>query len=115
MKLVVLERIHLLSILPKEGSFATLKIIRQLRENISFTEEENKLLNFQQTGGAVKWDIVGSVRVGKPDIAISDFQKEIIAKALESLSTQEKLQNEQFSLYEKFCLKEKTKPETPRK
>ena len=36
LKLSVYERLVLLNILPKEGNFITLKIIRQLREDLSF-------------------------------------------------------------------------------
>ena len=46
MKLNVLERIVLLNILPQQGSFSNLKLLRVAKEALSFTEEENKLLNF---------------------------------------------------------------------
>jgi len=49
MKLSVFERLNCLSILPVEGSFFTLKIMRKLREDLSFSEEENKLLDFKTT------------------------------------------------------------------
>jgi hypothetical protein len=47
MILSVEERVIILSLLPSEGSFATLKILSQLRMGLSFTEEELR-----------KWEIV---------------------------------------------------------
>jgi len=51
----VLERVLTLSLLPKEGTFANLKLLRTAKENLSFTDEENKKLNFQEADGMVKW------------------------------------------------------------
>ena len=41
-KVTLSDRFALLGILPAEGSFATLKIVRQLREQLSLTEKEIK-------------------------------------------------------------------------
>ena len=41
-ELTLAERISLLSILPQEANFATLKIMRTLKEGLSFSEEEHK-------------------------------------------------------------------------
>ena len=48
MKLGVKERIVLGSILPSEADFITLKIVRGLRESLSFTDEELQILKIQQ-------------------------------------------------------------------
>jgi len=57
MELSVLERILLSQILPAEGSFANLKLLRVARENLSFTEGENLLLGFKDQGnGSVTWN-----------------------------------------------------------
>ena len=42
MKLAILERVKLLEVLPKEGDILTLKILRKLRESLSFSEAELK-------------------------------------------------------------------------
>jgi len=47
-KVDVLERIALLGLLPKEGSFANLKLLRVVKENLSFNESENRALQFRQ-------------------------------------------------------------------
>jgi len=56
MKLSVLERILLLNALPSEGSLTTIMIIRELRESLSFSEDEHKVLNFRdEPNGSIKW------------------------------------------------------------
>ena len=50
MKLSVLERINLLNLIPAKGSYTNLKLLRVAREALSFTDEENKVLNFRQVG-----------------------------------------------------------------
>lgn len=47
MKLNVMERITLISLLPESGNFVTLKIVRKLRETLSFSEEEHLKLQFR--------------------------------------------------------------------
>lgn len=44
MELTTVERIKLLEILPPQGDILTLKIVRKLRETLSFNEDELKLL-----------------------------------------------------------------------
>ena len=56
-KMSVLNRLSLMGLLPEKGNYATLKINRELREELSCTEEENKALNFRPTGnGKMAWD-----------------------------------------------------------
>ena len=55
MKLTVIERMILQQVLPAEGTFQTLKLLRVLKEELSFTEKENKFLNFQQEGTMINW------------------------------------------------------------
>lgn len=42
MELSIMERIKLLEVLPQQGDLLTLKILRKLRESLSFSEEELK-------------------------------------------------------------------------
>jgi len=46
-KVNVLERLMLLGILPKEGSYTNLKLLRVVKESLSFNEAENKALQFR--------------------------------------------------------------------
>jgi hypothetical protein len=101
MILDVLERLVLLSILPKEGDFTTLKIVRKLREDLSFTEEEHAVLKFEdvENGGGVKWNYTAE---DSKEIQIGEKASDVISKVLEKLSSDKKLGEHHLSLYEKF-------------
>jgi len=98
-ELTVIERLVLLNILPKEGDFTTIKLVRKLRENLSFDEDEHKKLNFVQEGGQVRWnqDALANKRIN-----IGEKMADIIHDALKKLNDEKKLTDEHFSLYEKF-------------
>ena len=97
MELSVLERLVLLQILPDSGSYMTIKIVRQLREELSFSEDEHEKLNFQQEGQQVKWD-------GELDkkMAFGAKARNIIVEALEKLDDEGQVGEQHLSLFEKF-------------
>lgn len=99
MKLSTFDRLILLNILPKEGDFTTLKIVRKLRETLSFSEAEHKALQFSQNEGKVTWRTEGDV---EKDITIGEKATDIIADVLKKLDKDKKLKNEHYSLYERF-------------
>ena len=99
MELQISERLVLLSILPMEGDFTTLKIVRELRESLSFNEEEHEKHNFRQEGSKTFWDNdTGELK----EIPIGEKATDIIVDALKKLNDDKKLRDEHFSLYEKF-------------
>jgi len=99
MELSVFDRLILLNILPKEGDFTTLKIIRKLREDLSFSEDEHKCLEFKQDGGNIQWKQEGDI---PKEITIGEKATDIITDVLKKLNTEKKLQDQHFGLYEKF-------------
>ena len=99
MKLNVLERLLLLNILPKEGTFTNLKLLRVARENLSFTEEENEALKFKQENDQIIWV---NDAVGDKEIDTGEVVKGLIVKELKKLDKEEKLKDEFLSLFEKF-------------
>ena len=99
MKLSVLERILLLQILPQEGSFTNLKLLRIVREELSFSEKENKELEFKQTGTHTTWSPTYTI---EKEIEIGSVVFEIVKKSLLKLDKEEKLTEGHMSLYEKF-------------
>ena len=99
MKLTVLERLLLLNLLPKEGTFTNLKLLRVARENPSFTEEENEALKFKQENDQIIW-VNGAV--GDKEINTGEVVKGLIVKELKKLDKEEKLKDEYLSLFEKF-------------
>ena len=107
MELTVLERLVLSNVLPKEGNFTTLKLVRQLREALSFDELEHKKLGFIQKGDQVKWNEKVSI---VKDFDIGETMMKLIAETLTKMDKEEKLRDEHFSLYEKFVDKPPVKP-----
>jgi Ni,Fe-hydrogenase I large subunit len=99
MKLSVVERILLMQTLPKEGSFTNLKLLRVVKEDLSFTEKENKLLKFRQEGELTQWE---NNVVKDKDIKTGEVVNELIKKQLVELDKQEKLNENHVTLYEKF-------------
>ncbi len=86
MELGVLERMTLLNILPKEGTFLNLKLVRVKREELSFTEEENRRLQFRQIQQGdqqmLQWNLNAVVNkaTGELVIAHSEVLGQIVAK-----------------------------------
>jgi hypothetical protein len=99
MELTVKERLVLMQMLPKEANFTTLKIMRKLREELSFDEEEHKVLNFKTDGGRMIWDF--NMPVMK-DVQVGDMMMELIKSDLKKRDKDSKLTEDQFSLFEKF-------------
>ena len=99
MELNVLERILLVQTLPSEGSFTNLKLLRLVKEALSFDEEENKSLNFVMDGDMMRWDESAAI---VKDVEIGDVVHKLIKKKLMALDEQEKLTENHISLYDKF-------------
>jgi hypothetical protein len=99
-KLSVFDRLILLNILPKEGDFTTLKIMRKMKEDLSFSEEEHKALSFK-TGdnGAVSWKTEGDTN---KEINFGEKATDLIVETLKKLDKDKKLKEEHYSLFEKF-------------
>ena len=107
MKLNIHERLVALNILPKEGNFVTLKIMRKLRENLSFNEEEimkNEMI-IDKVNGNVSWknfDNDGKPILYEKEIEMGEKTSELIVEALKNLDKEKKLSEMHFSLWEKF-------------
>ena len=102
-KLNLYERVVVMSLLPKEGNFITLKIIRDLQMELAPSEEEAKIAGLEDlpTGGikANNWFLVV-----EKEIVFGDIAKGLIVDALKKLDETEKLTNDHFTVYEKFMM-----------
>jgi hypothetical protein len=100
MELSVLERVLLSNILPAKGSFSNLKLLRVAREDLSFDDKENKILNIRQEGQQVLWN------EPKPPlmktINFGEVATEIIKKTLREMDKKEELSADFLTIYEKF-------------
>lgn len=128
MKLEVYERLVLMSILPQAGDFVTLKLVRKLREALSFNEKEIAEISFQNhwrcpkcqkvelsaqaikcqecgvymvLAGSVSWDEEKAIGVVK-DVHMGRSMHELCASTLKKLSDESKLTEQHMSLYELF-------------
>lgn len=104
MKLSVLERLMALNVLPKEGDYVTLNVIRKAQEMLSFTEEEVKKYGFKQEKEQTQWDNtaeqITDLRLGAKAISL-------IGEELEKLDKDKKLTPQHVSIYDKFVEKQK--------
>jgi len=98
MELNIIERLMALDILTTvSGNFATLKIVRDLQNNLSFTEAETEQIKLTTDEKGFHWD--GEIT---KDIDFGKTGTEIIVKILKKLDAEEKLTQNYYSLYEKF-------------
>lgn len=99
MLLKVLERMTLLRVLPAEDSFLTMKIVTDIRDAASFSEDEFAELEFRQEDEQLFWSTEKDV--GK-EIDIGPKGRSIVYDALEELDKQGKIRAEYMDLCEKF-------------
>ena len=97
MNLTIADRLVVLDILPATGDILTVKIIRDLRHSLEFTEEELKECNITQDTDRVIWD-----KDIEKDIDISPKALSIIVEALEQYNKDKKLTLAHLPVYEKF-------------
>ncbi len=101
MELSVPDRMSLLSILPPQGDITTLRIVRELREALSFSEPEYAEFGITTDGDTIRWD--GTVNKTK-DIEIGEKATDIIVETLKAKDTERVLTDAHLSLWDKFML-----------
>lgn len=99
MQLNIKNRIVLLGLLPAEGDITTLKIVRQLREALSFTEQEHEDCRIVQSGGQITWNPEADP---KKDIPIGSKARKVIEDAFTKANQAKKLTADHIDLYELF-------------
>jgi len=99
MNLSVLDRVVLLSTLPREGDYASLKVLTNLRLSLALTENEMKEWGvvIDEHTGRSSWKVDGVV-----DIPIGERATDIVVNALRKLNREKKLPIEGLGVYEKF-------------
>jgi len=100
MKLTVKERIQILSILPRQSNYINLRQIRDLEFALSFTDDEQSVLKFENLeNGVVRWDDSGEQ---EKEFNLSEPQSKVISNALRAISSGAKLEMDMLDLYERF-------------
>ena len=100
MKLNLPERIEALQLLPEQGSFATLKIVNDLRMSLAPTEEETEKFEIRQEGNQIFWN--PKANTIEVDIEMGNKAIDIIKDGLKKLDETEALGARHITLYEKF-------------
>ena len=104
-RLTVQDRFVLNGLLPAQGDITQLRLLRELKEALSFSEAENKALGFtyqgEGAGRTVSWN-EAAAKASLKGIQIGPVMFGLINGALNKLNTEKKLTEEQLHLYELF-------------
>jgi len=80
LKLTVLERLLVLRLLPRQGNLTTLRIVRELERELSFSEEEHAALQFvNHENGAVTWKALGDK---EKDVELGEVAHRLVLEGL---------------------------------
>lgn len=94
------ERLVMLSIMPREGNFVTLRMMRDIVARVGFSAKELTEFGIEELpDGRVRW--VQDVPTDRP-FTFDEAEVNLIKKALKKMDEDEKLNVDSVSLYEKF-------------
>jgi len=100
MLLSVQERLLLLEALAGvRGNLAELRILRELKEELSFGEEEHKELELRSVGDMMRWN---PAKAKDKEIEVGDVARDIIVRRLKELNEQKVLTEAHLFVIEKF-------------
>jgi hypothetical protein len=100
MKLSVANRLALLSILPREGNITTIRIVSELKDELSFSEEEHAALKLRQDGDGIGWD--HTVKDPMKDIPIGEKATDTIVESLKRASDRNQLMEAHLGVWDMF-------------
>ena len=106
-ELSVGERLSLLTVLPKEGNIATLRIVRDLQHSLSLSEEEHTegkvAVADNPNGPGLVFSMDPAFKATHlKRVELGDVAKKLIADELQALSHTKKLTMDCLPLYERF-------------
>jgi hypothetical protein len=97
-KLDIGSRIRLLGILPEKGNLLTLKIVRTLRDDLSFSEKEHKDFGIKVTENQITWSDKAKLK----EVKIGDEAKKVVEESLKERNEKDELTIPDLALWEKF-------------
>jgi hypothetical protein len=97
-KLDIGSRIRLLGILPEKGNLLTLKIVRTLRDDLSFSEKEHKDFGIKVQSDRITWDD----KAKSKNIDFGAEALKIVEDSLKELNEKDELTVPDLALWEKF-------------
>ncbi len=99
MKLSIRERIMLSGLLPETGNIAQIRILGDLRRELGFTEEENKIYCIKIDGDRITWN---DQKDEFKDVPIGEVATDLIRKRLKEMDDKKKLTEQHIPLWDKF-------------
>lgn len=112
MKLNVHDRIMALTLLPKEGNFFTIRLIRGLQAKLGCSDAELVEFGINQKNGVILpredgklWNEKGEE---EREIEFGEREKDLITDALSKFDKEGKLTQDHFGIYTKFMEANKT-------
>jgi len=100
-KLKIMNRLSLSGLLTNKGDITTLKVLRELREELSFTPEEHTAINFQpQPGGKLIWNDDADPNIEVEFTGIREIILEKVKTQLREMEKKGELLLDYLSLYE---------------
>lgn len=108
MLMTITQRISILNVLPLEGNIITLKVVRELQQELSFSDEELtkwKITTTKNPIGSIQisWD--EEFATATKEVKIGEAAKKIISDRLKLLNEREQLPIELIDLYDIFVEK----------
>lgn len=100
----VADRLNLLSILPEQGDFVTLRLVRDLRMDLALTEDEMVALKVTVSADSqrVTWDVAEAAKAGTKDIVLGPKALTVISDQLKQMDAERRLTPALLGLYERF-------------
>jgi len=99
MKLTILQRILIFTILPKEGTLLTMKSLKALKDKTVFSEEEVKECELRIEDNQYFWN---PLKDSGKDFEITEGETQLIVSGLKDLDKQGKITEQYLSLCEIF-------------
>jgi len=94
------DRIILLSILPQEGDVVMLRLLRELKQTIGFSDEEIERLGLSTTeNGRTVWDEKAERLV---EVDLGETALSIIKREFRKLNKEQKVKDSHLETYDKF-------------
>ena len=104
MELTILNRIILTRLLPNEGDIFTVRLIKKLREKLSFTDEELKEFKIQKVpsskGSKIVWD--PKVNIKTVDIKLIGEERQLLLEQFNKLDKEKKVTETHLDIYDKL-------------
>ena len=103
----VLERFSLLNgVLPAKGDITTIRLLRRVREALSFSEDEHALLNIRRAEGDPNQMLWDDPAAHMKRVEFGPKMRELAVQGLKALSGAGQLADQHLSLWDRFMPEE---------